>query len=146
MRRAALILALLAASCHRQPTRGLLITKAALANVEQAVVTCTAATSAFGPLMARGETDKLRYAAIDARNRCSIARSDIAAAVGTGGVLGECRQTVDAQVRVAIAELKALDAPSAQTRSAVVAALDQTIPLQTTCGASVQKAKAGVGV
>jgi hypothetical protein len=131
--RSALAATLLLAGCKQPGHPPPAFTKAQLATVERNVTYCTAATGKLTPLIARADHKALADAAIDARNRCSTARAEIAVVIGSNAALDVCRRDVDAQERVSIAELSNLDATSMDRRAAVVHALDEAIGLQSQC-------------
>lgn len=134
---------LLLAGCHARPDRPRLATKAQLAQAEAAVSSCTAATGRLTPLIARGQRVDLANVAVDARNRCSSARTVITGIVRAIPALEVCRRDVDAQERVSIAELAVLDGSTPERRAAVVHALDEAIGLQDRCGASLASLRTG---
>lgn len=132
--------------CHGRSERAdtvTLATRAQLAQVEAAVSACTAATGRLTPLIARGQRLELASVAVDARNRCSSGRAVIGRIVGAIPALEVCRLDVDAQERVSVAELAALDGSTADRRAAVVKALDEAIGLQDRCAASIASLRKG---
>lgn len=144
MTRLLLVGALLAlGACHSRSVPAVTATKAQVTEVEAAVSSCTAATGRLTPLIAQGRRTDLADVAVDARNRCSSARGTIATVVRAIPALGVCRQDADAQERVSIAELAVLDASTAESRAAVVHALDEAIGLQDRCGAVIASLRKG---
>ncbi|WP_019831509.1 hypothetical protein [Sphingomonas sp. PR090111-T3T-6A] len=143
MRRIAILLGLLACSCGQKAAHDDLRTRALLATVERHVTTCTASTGRLGPLVARNERRALMNAAIDARNRCSDARAQIARAIGKDAVLDACRRDVDAQERISLAQMAVLDNPTPEGRAAVLQRLDEAVPLQEACGQAIDTLRSG---
>lgn len=143
MRRIAILSGLLACSCGQKAPPDDLRTRALLTTVERHVTTCTASTGRLGPLIARNERRALMNAAIDARNRCSDARAEIARAIGKDATLDACRRDVDAQEKISIAQTAVLDNPTPEGRAAVLQRLDEAIPLQQTCGQAIDRLRKG---
>jgi hypothetical protein len=134
---------ILLGACHDRSARVMPVNRAQLAEVEAAVSSCTAATGRLTPLIARGQRDDLAHVAVDARNRCSSARAAIARMVPSIPSIEVCRQDVDAQERVSIAELAVLDGSTTDRRAAVVHALDEAIALQDRCATAVATLRKG---
>lgn len=136
-------MAMLLGACHARSDRFAPVSRAQLAEVEGAVSSCTAATGRLTPLIARGQRDDLAHVAVDARNRCSSARAVIARIVPSIPSIEICRQDVDAQERVSIAELAVLDGSTPERRAAVIHALDEAIRFQDRCAAAVTSVRKG---
>ena len=138
----ALLAVLLVSGCGKRVI-GPEVTRADIATVERAVTYCTAATASLSPALAHGDANAISYAAIDARNRCMTARTDLAKIARISPDLAVCQKDVEAQERVATAQLSVMDGTSAERREAVVAALNEAIKLQSECGRAVDRLKRG---
>jgi hypothetical protein len=134
-----LIAVILLTSCGSRPPNSTMLTKAQLAAVERNVTSCTAATGTLAPLVARGQHMDLEDAAVDARDRCSSARAEILRSVGGNRDLEVCWRDVQAQEQVSIAQLSALDTPTAEKRAALLKALNEAVALQVACGQVVAR-------
>jgi hypothetical protein len=132
---------LLAAGCQRHaeaPT----LSHAQLDAVERGITYCTVATAALGAVADPRRGQEIRDAATVARARCASAQASIAAAVRVSPPLAECLKDVQAQQHIAEIRLESATEATTQTRSALVAALDEAAKRHGACSANLARANA----